>query len=136
MEKWKPLRASHFSTPPTATRYQQNSPRYTNNEFGTKDRADQGELGLADSIKVDAWLSEMPLLKESYDLLQNLYVLYRSKTTPEEAATLLNGWFDELSPDALSHMMVFVDLVRGHITDVCAFWPWSARSFAPVGLLV
>ena len=43
MEKWKPLRASHFSTPPTATRYQLNSPRYTNNETGTKDRADQEE---------------------------------------------------------------------------------------------
>jgi hypothetical protein len=34
------LHASHCSTPLTATRYQQNSPRYTNNETGSKDRAD------------------------------------------------------------------------------------------------
>ncbi len=44
------LRASHFSTPPTATRYQQNSLRYTNNQAGTKDRADH----LLDSMRT--WL--------------------------------------------------------------------------------
>ena len=36
--------ASHFTTPPTATRYQQNSPRYTNKLAGTKDRANQGRV--------------------------------------------------------------------------------------------
>jgi hypothetical protein len=40
MEKWKPLRASHFSTPPTATRLLTSSLRYTNNPTGAKDRAD------------------------------------------------------------------------------------------------
>jgi hypothetical protein len=48
MEKWKPLRASHFSTPPTATRLLTSSLRYTNNPTGAKDRADHGlSRGLA-----------------------------------------------------------------------------------------
>ena len=43
VEKWKPLRASHFSTPPTATINQQSSSRYTNNDTGSKDRADHND---------------------------------------------------------------------------------------------
>ena len=42
MEKWKPLRASHFSTPPTATDYlTQDSCATLTIAAGTKDRADQ-----------------------------------------------------------------------------------------------
>ena len=41
MEKWKAKYASHFPTPSTATRYFQNSLRYTNTPTGTKDRAIQ-----------------------------------------------------------------------------------------------
>src|ERR1700684_3801080 len=40
MEKWKPLRASHFSTPPTAAELLTRPLRYTNNLAGTKDRAE------------------------------------------------------------------------------------------------
>jgi transposase InsO family protein len=39
MEKWKPLRASHFSTPPTAALFLTRKLRYTNNRPGTKYRA-------------------------------------------------------------------------------------------------
>jgi hypothetical protein len=39
MEKWKPLRVSHFSTPPTATDLLTRPLRYTNNLTGTKHRA-------------------------------------------------------------------------------------------------
>src|SRR6266446_3109182 len=39
MEKWKAKYPFHFPTPSTATRYLQNSLRYTNNPTATKDRA-------------------------------------------------------------------------------------------------
>jgi oxalate decarboxylase family bicupin protein len=39
MEKWKAKYPFHFPTPSTATRYLQNSLRYTNTPTGTKDRA-------------------------------------------------------------------------------------------------
>jgi transposase len=81
------------------------------------------ELGSADDIKVQNWLMEMPLLKEFYDLLQNLYELYRSRITPEKAAAAISGWFDGLSAKVLKCVKKFVNLVRGHMTDVCAFWP-------------
>ena len=41
MEKWKPLRASHFSTPPTAAIRNQRQLRYTNTLTGTNYRAGQ-----------------------------------------------------------------------------------------------
>jgi hypothetical protein len=39
MEKWKAKYPFHFPTPSTATRYLQNSLRYTKTPTGTKDRA-------------------------------------------------------------------------------------------------
>ena len=46
MEKWKPQRASHFSTPPTATDLLTHPLRYTNNLAGSKHRARQVAVGL------------------------------------------------------------------------------------------
>jgi hypothetical protein len=47
MEIWKPLRASHISTPPTAATASQliRRLRYTNNPTGTKCRAGQEDAG-------------------------------------------------------------------------------------------
>jgi len=44
MQKWKPLRASHFPIPPTATDLLTRPLRYTNNLTGTKHRAGHAPL--------------------------------------------------------------------------------------------
>ncbi len=80
------------------------------------------KLGRADQLKVQAWLGRMPILREAYDLIQNMHRLYRRRTRPETAAALMNRWFDRLSPDGLKFMGVFVSRVRNHMTDVSAFW--------------
>jgi hypothetical protein len=51
MEKWKPLRASHFSTPPTAAELLTRPLRYTNNLAGTKDRAEHSQAALFFSVR-------------------------------------------------------------------------------------
>ena len=56
MEKWKPLRASHFSIPPTAKRYQQNLPRYANNEIGAKIGQTTSRAGSFEATSPDAEL--------------------------------------------------------------------------------
>jgi len=80
------------------------------------------ELSPADQIKVELWLGGMPLLREAYDLVQNMHRLYRHRTRPETAAALMNRWFDLLSGDAMKYLRVFVVRVRKHMPDVCAFW--------------
>jgi hypothetical protein len=82
----------------------------------------RGELGRADQIKVDAWLGALPLLREVYKLLQNIYRLYRHRTKAKTAAALLNRWFDRLSPDLMEFVHKFVDRVRERMEDVTAFW--------------
>src|ERR1700737_5230481 len=60
MEKWKAKYPFHFPTPSTATRYLQNSLRYTNTPTGTKDRALHAALALSyvnDSIAVPYLIS-------------------------------------------------------------------------------
>ena len=59
MEKWKPLRASHFSTPPTATDLLTHPLRYTNNLAGSKHRArHKGQRYLGYHIPYDSGLSD------------------------------------------------------------------------------
>jgi transposase len=82
----------------------------------------RGELGRADQIKVDAWLGALPLLREAYKLLQNIFRLYRHRTKAKTAAALLNRWFDRLSPDLIEFVHKFVDRVRERMEDVTAFW--------------
>src|SRR6202035_3479067 len=51
MEKWKPLRASHFSTPPTATDLLTHPLRYTNNLAGSKHRARHWQSDVSRSLQ-------------------------------------------------------------------------------------
>jgi transposase len=84
--------------------------------------APRSELSIAEDIRVQAWLGEMPVLKEGYGLIQNMHRLYRHNTSPETAAALMNRWFERLSPSVMKSLRPFVKRVRKHLPDVCAFW--------------
>jgi transposase len=80
------------------------------------------ELGRADRTKVEAWLGALPLLREAYELLQNIYRLYGHPTKAKTAAAMMNRWFDRLSSDVMKFVYKFVDRVRERMEDVTAFW--------------